>query len=668
VVLLLFGLVPVLARSQSFAAPVNQWSKASLTPFIHVTNSTVQTLNDAVGYVDSVVNITNGVLTGTYTNTTDNVNDTSTITNYKLTTISFYGSSQVVIKNSSFPETTIRVFDSSVVTITNSTVYAVEACNSSQVAINDSSTVTGYVKTYAYSEVNITASTINETRTYGSSRVRLLGSSSVLKVYLCEESYLESSGCTITNFNATGFATALITGGSITSTFYSLDAANVTLDGVSGLRTVNYGLVCTQGSLNITGSTANGLDNCTYTVTFLNMAPPQRALVSVSAVSEATVNITNNYTISYVYAHNSSGVNLQYFKPPENAQINCYDSSNVTIIDSGNVSLYFYCWDSSQLTMKNVTFYEHYVYTFDAATVFIENATLSGKVKTWAHGGNVFARYLNFSGANAGFWAYGYGLSVIEIDNVTSNMAPVEIYSYDLSVVNIMNSNVTVCGYSVQSDGNMAVANGVLGGSYVNNTNWDTKPETVFLNSIAVVGGDNLTINDCNFNVSVFVHEDATANVQNTVFTYSSKGVTFRVLNESWVTALNVSFQEVLMYDFSGGELTNVTIDQSITIRGAVTLTLVGSPTATTTINTLEAASYFPDLSNISINQCSVTKITGTHWITSIVVVDYTLPFILYYGSFMMTQNLTTILNMGIPIGIVGVALAIAVYFLAKQS
>ena len=116
------------------------------------------------------------------------------------------------------------------------------------------------------------------------------------------------------------------------------------------------------------------------------------------------------------------------------------------------------------------------------------------------------------------------------------------------------------------------------------------------------------------------------------------------------------------------GTLTNVTINQTITIMGAVTLTLVGSPSATTTINTLEAASYFPDLANVSINQCSVTKITGTHWITSIVVVDYTLPFILYYGSFMMTQNLTTILNMGIPIGIVGVALAIAVYFLAKQS
>ena len=127
--LLLFGLVPVLARSQSFAAPVNQWSKASLTPFIHVTNSTVQILNDAVGYVDSVVNITNGVLPDGYTNSTQ---ASSSSLNRALTSINFYGSSQATIKDTNLPTVTIRVFGSSQVNFINSTIRSVAAFNSFQ--------------------------------------------------------------------------------------------------------------------------------------------------------------------------------------------------------------------------------------------------------------------------------------------------------------------------------------------------------------------------------------------------------------------------------------------------------------------------------------------------------------------------------------------------------
>jgi len=283
---------------------------------------------------------------------------------------------------------------------------------------------------------------------------------------------------------------------------------------------------------------------------------------------------------------------------------------------------------------------------------------------------SVNVRNASFDGAGASFSVYCYDSSVGKVENITAGVGVnSEVYAYDLSTVDIVNSTITLCGFAVQSTGTMSVTNGLLGGSYVNTTKWDSEPQSIYLNSIAVKGRDTLNVKSCNFNASVYVHNEADVQIEDTVFKYSSNGsVLLCVYDTSKVTAYNTSFQNVTVYAQSSVSLTNVTINQTLAVGGSATVSCTGTPSSPTTINAVSATSNFPNLANIEFNKCTVQKITGTHWIVFPGATEDIMRIILYYYAWNAFQPQLLSTNLALPMGIIGVALAIAVFFLAKRQ
>jgi len=339
VLVLFLFLVPIVASTPVYSTGVRA-DKSSLAPFIHVKSSTVTTLEYGVGYVNIIFNISDSVLWGAYTNTTE-VADTI-CTSRTLTSINFYGFCQVIISNSSFPSAVIRIYDSSNITLVNSTVYGVKSFNSSRVTIKEGSTVTNHFSSYDNSEVSISNSTVNELKTYDNSHVEISDSSQISKMQMDDNSSLAVTDSTITSFNATGYAWGRIINSSVTNTFRSVDAADIILDNVNLPGTISYGLVCTVNRLIIEGATILGSENCRNTTTLIDMRNPVMSLVSVSALSDTTVNITNNDTITDIYAHDTSTVTLEAVNT-QSLTITCTQGSTTVLKNSGGTSLTAYC-------------------------------------------------------------------------------------------------------------------------------------------------------------------------------------------------------------------------------------------------------------------------------------------------------------------------------------
>ncbi len=346
VLLLCLGLVPVLSGSLCVAASTPT-EKITLAPFVHITDSTVNELRYGIGYVDSVLTIDNGVITGTYTNTTETLNTVPST--HKLYWISIYGSSQITINNTAnLSSVYLHVYGSSQLTIINSTFNFVYSHDSSVLNIEDNSTIT-LIQAYDNSKVYLSQSTIFTL--VPSLRASVNGNNCTITSLTT----LDFSNITITNnskieyFSAQDFSTGQMTNCNITN-FKSLDVANIVVDNSNITNTVEYGLVCTTGSLIINGKTITGLNNCRNTTTLTNGNYPSTwDLQTVWALASSNVNITNNNTLWAVAGCNSSTVNI------ENSSIESvvwrYDSSTVNM--ENTTFLGIICTDYSNIVYKN---------------------------------------------------------------------------------------------------------------------------------------------------------------------------------------------------------------------------------------------------------------------------------------------------------------------------
>ncbi|WXG39573.1 MAG: hypothetical protein WED07_01855 [Candidatus Freyarchaeum deiterrae] len=470
VLLLCLGIAPVLAGSHYVVAS-SPMEKVTLAPFIHVTNSTVTGLGDGIGYMDSVATINNGVLNGTFTNTTEtNTNPTARGLNW----ISVYGSSQITINNTNYmsPPVRLYIYDSSQVTIINSTLSDVFTYNSSVVTANNCN-ITGYMVAYDNSRIYLSGSRLP----YG-------GLSNVLTLY--DNSYLNANNCTvillntldsskmlITNnsqvsvLNAGNFATGQITNNCTIGSLWSSEATNITVDNSTITASFDYGLVCNGGSLIINGTTPpTGLSNCRNTTTLTNgsYSTTTPLLNSVCALASSTVNITNNNTVWNVFAHASSKVYLQNYTAGS-LRIEAYDSSSIYLnnasaiflvvkctdysnmaFQNSNISVFdIYCLAHSSLSLQNVNAsLGAYVHLADQSSGTLKNSNtlLSGTDLTLnaQNQSTIDVEYVNFTGTRS-LVVNSYDSSVVNILNVSATGgAMADFYGYDLSVMTINNS------------------------------------------------------------------------------------------------------------------------------------------------------------------------------------------------------------------------------------
>ncbi|MFB0562316.1 MAG: hypothetical protein ACETWM_14020 [Candidatus Lokiarchaeia archaeon] len=698
VLLLCLGLVPVLAGSLCVAASTPT-EKITLAPFVHITDSTVNELRYGIGYVDTVVTIDNGVITGTYTNTTENLNTVPSI--HELYWISIYGSSQVTINNTTnLSSVYLYVYGSSQLTIINSTLGYVYTYDSSVLNIKDNSTVTT-IQAYDNSKVYLSESII--TTVVPRLHASVNGNNCTINSLTTED----FSNITITNnskivyFAASDFSTGQMTNCNITN-FKSLYAANILVDYSNITNTVEYGLVCTGGSLIINGNTITGLENCRNTTTLTNGNYPSTwDLLTVCALASSNVNITNNNTLWAVSGYDSSTVNIEnssiesvvagYGSSTVNMEnttfwgIVCTDYSNIVYKNSQNTGVRISAYKYSSLNLQNVnSSYSSTIKIYDDASATIKNSNLSPgefyAVSIYTYDQSTLdVENVNFTGGGPGFRVSGYDSSVIDIVNVKATGTPTSFYSYDLSVMSISSSTITTIGYAIKSTGNMEVINDVIGGSYVITTTWDGVPVSApYPISIAVVGTHTATITNSTLSylgVSiVYLHNKANLNTQNSsigeVNTYDSTTLnaidtTFeeplRLYDTSKLSGTNTTFfSDTYMYNQSSAILSNTTA-YMFSIYDSASLSCTGNTSAPTTIVDIGAISNYPQMANVVIQNCTVTgAISGVNWIIQAAGLGYPLPLLFFYYASSQNQGFfTLVLAGGILAAIVAVAGAI---------
>ncbi|MFB0562995.1 MAG: hypothetical protein ACETWM_17490, partial [Candidatus Lokiarchaeia archaeon] len=672
-------------------------------------------------YVDSVVTINGGMLEANYTNTTEIQN--TAFTNRILRYISFYGSSHITINNTNMSSTNLYVYGSSQVTLINSTFASIETYESAEITINytTNATIDGVIELYDESSAHINNSNIttygmdfhDESRVYASESQLLLASYDPYNYYngLFDNSYLNASNCTIDVLKAFDFSTGQITNSSTVDEFRSYDAADFSVDN-STVPVIEYGLVCTVGSLTINGSNpAVGLGNCRNTTTLTNgNYDPTPSLVSVGALASSSVNITNNNTITRVFAKGSSQVYLEnntglkdlictdysttVFKNTEvnfacwfkcwdysnltldnittlgNMLLDLYDQSNLTFRNTilPNVPLSIGVYNQSTLHVENIETTRHlWIYSYDSSVVHVENVTMSGSFPPALEIGS-------------------YDSSVVVVVNVTIvSPASSEFYGYDLSTMTINSSNITSVGYGVKSAGDFSVTGGVPSGAYTNTTTWNDPKSlgTVTLSSIAVVGTDAVTITDSNLDANLYLHDNASLNIQNStiserVYVYDSSTVsgtntTFEyvyIYDQSSASLSNTTFQySIYIYDQSGASLSNVTVSSWVRVYDSAALTCTGTPAAPSTIYRVYAESNYPDMANVQINNCTVTDVHGATWITLQAPALGYIPLLLllnyyFYSSSQSQQFTFTLLVLG---GVVAAIVAAAAVILWRR-
>jgi hypothetical protein len=659
--MLCLGIAPVLAAAPPYVAASSPVAKSiSLAPFIHVTNSTVTTLEDGIGYVDSVVTINNSILNGTYTNTTE-INTAPT--NRMLYSINIYGSSQITIENSpALNNVFINTYDSSVLNITNSSIDAIYVYNNSRVYLSDSQLGEIDLNDSGYLNANNCTITL---------------------IYLYDSSYLNANNCTIDLGILAGFSTMQITNNSDASwitaedfstgqvtdnctigTLQSFDAANITVDN-STITTVSDGLVCTGGTLTINGNIATGLSNCRNTLTLTtNGTYPTPTLGSVCALASSNVNITNNDSITNIYARDNSNVNLE--NDTGVTSVTCTDYS-ITTFQNSQIIVNSYsestisCSKHSSLSLQNLNANCSYsslveVSLADQSSATINNITLSLNGSS----PSIFAmdqssldlENINVTGSGD-FSTFGGGSSLVNVVNVTATSpATTSFQDFDFSVMTIKSSNITNVFYAVKSNGAITVISGVLGGSYINLTTWDTVPTIPpILNCIAVVGTDTATITNTNLSSStVELYNSANLN------TLNSTVYIVNMYDSSTASSSNSSLDYIEMYDQGSVSLSNITA-YNIYVQDSATLICTGNASAPSTLEFVDAESNLPQMVNVVIDNCTVTGVIyGFSWILQpqAAGVNFNPLLLLLYSFSSQGQGFTfTLLVAGVAIFVV---------------
>jgi len=240
------------------------------------------------------------------------------------------------------------------------------------------------------------------------------------------------------------------------------------------------------------------------------------------------------------------------------------------------------------------------------------------------------------------------------------------VSSVSISVVSVGSSDITTLGFAVKSTGYVSLVDNQLGGSYVNLTTWDGSPRTVYLNSIAVISAHTASITHSDTNASVYLHDNADLTVRNTTFA-SISIVCCWVFDSATLSASNTTFQNVNILDQSSATMFNVTVRSKASVNGSATLSCSGSQAKPSAIDTLSATSYSPQTASVEIDNCTVTTLEDAYWLLVEVPPDYTPLLLVVYYSSNLSQSTPFYLTLGLPVGIIGVALAIAVFFLAKR-
>lgn len=665
VLLLCLGLAPVLMEVPyalteiPYNAASSPVAKVSLAPFIHVRNSTVTTLNDGIGYFDSVDTITDGVLAGTYTNTTE-IHDTATT--YRLMYINIYGDSQITINNTDMSGKILYVYGSSQVALIDSIFMSVKTYDSSNVTLKNNSSVFS-VHSFDESEVSVINSTVSDhVYLYDNSRVYASKDSQISNTVLYNHSYLNANNCTIYGLQALDFSTGRITNNSKITTLRSYDTAHILVNNSWISVGVWYGLACIAGSLTVDGSTLTLLCDYRNTTTIINSTHHIQGLVSVSALGSSTVKILHNNTVTQVYAHDSSSVNLENDTV---VNIKCFDYSDIIFKNGVNTLLNINCYDHSSLTLQNVTG-DQFVYLYDQSLAMIKNiSTASNLLDLYLYTYNqsmAIVEYLDLSGFTSSCWVASYDSSVIEIINVnTTNDANSSLFSYDLSVMSIESSNITMVGYAVKSNGDIWITNGGFSGSYNVTTNWhDSIIGDKSLRSIAIVGRDTATIEGSNVSASLYLHDRGKLNISNSschaIYMYDS----------ATGNGVNVTFSTIRMFDWSSASLSNVTVNVA-DLYDSAKMTCIGSETATSTFLYIRVTSYYPEMANVTINNCTVKNlVSGYTWIFKPVLkphiplpIQYIIQYTFYYYFLRQPSTFPLLLAGGAIAAILAVAAVI---------
>ncbi|MFB0560348.1 MAG: hypothetical protein ACETWM_03775, partial [Candidatus Lokiarchaeia archaeon] len=480
-----------------------------------------------------------------------------------------------------------------------------------------------------------------------------------------DNSYLNAINCTMDWLYASGFSTGQITNNCTVSTFECYGAADFSVDN-STITTVYYGLVCTEGSLTINGNTITSSKPYRYTATLTNgNYDPTPSLVSVGALASSTVNITNNNTITRVFAAGSSQVYLENDTQIGKNNIICTEYSNTVFKNSRqNTSISISCHDYSSLTIQNVTTAEMSVIglnMYDQSSATIENIDNATDL-TFSASDQSELNVKNLNLTTHHIFVTSRGSSVVDIVNVTTTTGTANFVGYDLSVMTINSSNITNVIYAVKSDGNFSVTNDVLNGDYVNLTTWNNPkslPTSVKLWSIAVVGTDNLNITDSTIPNYVYLHDNANLITQNSDFG------TINAYDSSTVSGMNTSFN-LDMFDQSSASVSNITAN--LYVYDSATLTCNGNESAPTSIQYVVVESNYPQMANVTINNCTVKYIQGETWIppAPAPAPDYTLPLLLIplYSSSQSQQFTLTLLAIG---GATATVVAVAAWYLWRR-
>lgn len=453
-----------------------------------------------------------------------------------------------------------------------------------------------------------------------------------------------------------GFATGRITNSTINNMFGIFDAANVSVIDSIINGDLGYGLVCTRESLSIIDNTITGWENCRNTTTLINSIYPSPELVSVSALASSSVKIFNNESILLVYSHDSSSVdleNISFSGMNNDKMITCTDYSNTVVKNNLQpINIYAFCYGNSNLTIQNINFivwsleinqydrssttiknctivgggwgtlYQHCLY--NQSTSNISNITLTGALAEFLlesyDSSVVDVANVNATAAPGIFWVNSFNSSIVDIVNATnpSPSTPGNVFcSFDLSVMTITDSDIWFVGFAVVSDGYMSVTNGILSGYYINTTTWINPKSlrSVALASIAVVGTDEATITDSNLGASIYLHDSSELNVQDSQF--SLIGVvpsTLWMYDTSRASVMNSTFLGIIISDRSSLNLFNITA-YTVYIWDSATMICSGSLTMETTLENVYVYSNIPLLSNVIIDTCTVTEISGITWI-----------------------------------------------------
>jgi len=659
VLLLCLGLTSILAESPLHAAAFSPVAKVSLSPFVHVKNSTVGNLHDGIGYVDATVNINGGVLAGTYTNTTE-LQDTNP-TNRQLVWISVYGSSNITINNTNnMSSTGLFVYGSSRVTIINSTLGGISAYDSSTVNLRNSSAP---LELYNNSKAYLTDSNSSVTLAHHS----YLSADNLTSNQLLASDFSTFiiKNCTITSFTADMFSVGQIINSTVTD-FGSVDAADISVENSTIVNSPAYGLVCTGGSFSINGNTVAGLSSCRNTTTLIDSNHPTPSLISISATAGSSVSITNNSSITQIFAHDSSSIYLE--NTTGVSLIECTDYSSIVFKNSQNAHLStISCYEYSSLELENVTWLGTAI-LYDQSSMVFKNSDIPlstlGITISMKDQSELDAENISLTDGLNSFEVDSYDSSVVDVVNVTATSgATTEFYAYDLSVMTINSSDITTVGYSVKSNGAMSVTNGLLGGSYIYTTTWINPKSlgTVTLNSIAIVGIHTATIVNTTLygGVHVYLHDNANLNTQNSTIVYCD------LYDSSEFSGTNTTLGYLSAYEWSTVSLFNVSLLWLLKVYDFATLNCSGSASAPSSLNTVESVSNYPQMTNVVINNCTVGTVRGVTWIPKLPVINYL--FIIYYFYYLYSSSQNQFFTLSLAVGggaaaIVAAAVAIALW------